>query len=126
MPPPSGSNEGTSKGGNGGSANNVLVNLGAFATVPGQIVSFEITIESVALHSSQGDVSLLSTPRRVELSRLKAEPLLLANVPQGKYSGVGIGLSNPEISFIDSSGVLHEDVAASLTSPSATNLTEFS
>jgi len=126
MPPPSGSNEGTSKGGNGGSANNVLVNLGAFATVPGQIVSFEITIESAALHSSQGDVSLLSTPRRVELSRLKAEPLLLANVPQGKYSGVGIRISNPEISFIDSSGVLHEDVAASLTSPSATNLTEFS
>jgi len=127
--PSSSGNSGTgssSVGDNGGSANNVLVNLGGFATVPGQIVAFEITIESVALHSSQGDVSLLSTPRRVELSRLKAEPLLLSNVPQGKYSGVVIGLSNPEISFIDSSGVLHEDVAASLTSSRATNLSEFS
>ncbi len=117
-------------GGNGGSGDSngstaVLVSLGEFVTVPDQIVSFEITIESVALRSSKGDVSLLSTPRRVELSRLKAEPLLLGNVPQGNYSGVVIGLSNPEISFIDSVGVLHEDVVASLTSSTAINSSQF-
>ena len=128
MPSSSGSNGGTGSGGNGGSAGStaVLVSLGEFTTVPDQIISFEITIESVALHSSKGDVALLSTPRRVELSRLKAEPLLLGSAPQGKYSGVVIGVSNPEISFIDSSGVLHEDVVASLTSANATNPSEFS
>jgi hypothetical protein len=132
MPPPSGRNGGTGSGGtppppppSGSTA--VLVSLGEYTRVPDQIVSFKLTIESVALRSSKGNISLLSTPRRVELSRLKAEPLLLGNVlPQGKYSGVVIGVSNPEISFIDPSGVLHENVAASLTSSSATNPSEFS
>lgn len=103
----------------------VLIKLGEFAAVPGdsgpnvdRIVSFELTIDSVGLRSSHGDVSLLSTPRRFELSRLasKFEPLLLSNGAQGDYSAVVIAVSNPEVSFIDSSGVLHQDVAASLTS----------
>jgi hypothetical protein len=107
----------------------VLVNFGDFANMPrdsgptvDQIVSFELTLDSVALRSSKGDVPLLSNPRRFELSRLsgKFEPLLLGNVAQGNYSAVVIGISNPEISFIDSSGVLHEDIAASLTSSTAT------
>jgi hypothetical protein len=125
LPPPSGSRDNPGDGGSAGSTA-VLVNLGEFAAVPGQIVSFEITLESVALHSSKGDVSLLSTPRRVELSRLKAEPLLLRDVPQGRYSGVVIGVSNPEISFIDSSGILYKDVVPSLTSSTAANPSEFS
>lgn len=121
----SGSNSNGSSG-NGGSGTAVLVNLGEFAEVPDQIVALELTIDSISLRSSSGEVSqLLPNPRRVELSRLKAEPLLLHNVSQGNYSGVVIGVSDPKISYIDSSGVLHEDVAASLTSSSATNLSEF-
>jgi hypothetical protein len=116
-PPPSGSTA-------------VLINLGDIAMMPGdsgstvdRIVSFELTIESVAVRSSNGGVSqLLSNPRRLELSRLllKHEPLLLANVAQGSYSGLVVKVSNPELSFIDSSGVFHEDVSASLASPTET------
>jgi hypothetical protein len=122
----------SSSGGAGGSAGStaVLINLGDMAMMPGdsgppgdQIVSFELTIESVAVRSSNGGLSqLLSNPRRLELSRLllKHEPLLLANVARGNYSGVVVKVSNPEVSFIDSNGILHEDVAGSLTSPTAT------
>jgi hypothetical protein len=116
---------GDSTGSSGGNTT-VLVNLGDFAYFPDQIVSLQLTVESLKLHSSQGDVSLLSAPRRFELSRLKAEPLLLGNVAQGNYSGVVIGVSNPEISYIDSNGQLHQGVAASLTSSTATNNSEFS
>jgi len=117
--PPSGSD-----GGGGSTA--VLISLGDLAAMPGdsgppvdQIVSFVLTIESVSVHSSSGSVQLLSNPRRVELSRdlLKHEPLLLANVARGHYSGLVVKVSNPEVSFIDPSGMLHEGVAASLASP---------
>ena len=104
----------------------LLVSLGEVGHVGDEVVSFKLTIDSVALHSSAGDVSLLSTPRRVELSRFKAEPLLVNKAPQGKYRGIVIAVSNPEISFVDSQGVLHEHVAASLTSSTATNPSEFS
>jgi hypothetical protein len=103
----------------------VLVNLGDYTAMSDQIVSFELTIDSVKLSSATGDVALLPSPRRVELGRLKAEPLLLANVPQGEYSGVVIGVSDPEISFIDSSGVLHEGVTAALTSSTVSNSSQF-
>jgi hypothetical protein len=103
----------------------VLFNIGEFDRVPDQIVSFEITIDSMALRLSNGGGTIIGIPRRVELSRLKGEPLLLTGVPQGKYSGIAICLSNPKISFIDSDGVLHEDVAASLTPSSASIVSEF-
>jgi Domain of unknown function (DUF5666) len=125
-----GSGSGGSGGGNGGTSSGstaVLVNLGEFADVPDNIVAFELTIDSISLRSSSGgDVELPLVPRRIELSRLKAEPLLLSNVAQGKYRGVVIGFSNPKVSLIDSSGVLHENVAAAFNSSTATNPSEFS
>ena len=120
--------------GNGTSGNNgtgstlttaVLLNLGEFASVPNQIVSFEVTIESVALRLSNGGGVVLGISRRVDLSRLKGEPLLLSGVPQGKYSGVAICLSKPQISFIDSDGILHEEVVASLVPSSPSIVSEF-
>ena len=137
---PSGSNGGDGNGGSGGDGGSagstaVLISLGDMAAMPGdsgppvdQIVSFVVTIESVSVHSSSGSVQLLSNPRRFELSRnsLKHEPLLLANVARGHYSGVVIKVSNPAVSFIDSSGTLHEDVAALLTSPNETIAIPFS
>jgi len=102
----------------------VLVNLGGFASVPDQIVSFAVTIESVALRSSAGDVELLheGTFRRFELARqsLRLEPLAFREVAQGDYSAIVIAISNPRISFVDVGGVLHENVAASLVSPTQT------
>jgi hypothetical protein len=122
-----GGNSGGAIGGNATTA--TLVNVGDFASVPeasaasvDRIVSFQLTIESVTLHSSSQDVQWLSSPRRLELSRLSSrfEPLLLGNVPQGDYSAVVIGVSDPLISYIDPGGVLHENVAGTLTSSSET------
>jgi Domain of unknown function (DUF5666) len=107
----------------------VLINIGDFASVPelnapkvDRIVSFQLTIDSVTFRSSTGDVPWLSQPRRLELTRLSSrfEPLLVRHVPQGDYSPVVIGVSDPQISFIDSSGVLHENVAPTLASSSET------
>lgn len=127
MPPPSSGSggDGTDAGGDGSTA--VLVNLGEFASVPDNVVSFELIMDSVSLRSaSGGDVPLLSHPRRLELSALKARPLLLSHVAQGNYGGVVIGVSNLVISYVDSSGILHEKVPASLSSSTATNASQFS
>jgi hypothetical protein len=105
----------------------VLVNLGEiFQVVPDNIVSFELTIDSVKLLSSKGDVSLLSNGRHFQLSTLKSQPLVLSTVAQGTYSAIEVGLSNPVISYIDSDGNLHQNVAASLTSSTIMNPSPFS
>jgi len=104
----------------------VLVNIGNFVEVPEQVVFFELTIRSDVLRSANGDVALPFTPRRVELSRLKREPLLVAQVAAGNYAGVEIVVADPVLSFIDSHGTLHEGVAATLTSASAMNTSEYS
>jgi hypothetical protein len=123
-PPPPSTGTGTKAGIDPGTSRNdqtaVLVNMGGFASVPDQIVSFAITIESVALRSSTGDVELLANGnhRRFELTRhsFRLEPLAFTKVPQGHYSAIVVTVSNPAISFEDAGGVLHQ-VAASLVSP---------
>jgi len=124
-PQPSANSSGGGSSGSNSSAA-LLVSLGEYASVQGQIVALELSVDSVTLRSSSGDVALLSTPRRIEVGRLKAEPLLLGHAPQGKYSGIAIAVSNPEISYFDAGGVLHENVAGSLTSSNATNSSAFS
>ena len=127
-PPSSGSSGGSNAGSSASSPPGntaVLISLGEYAAVPDPILSLELTIETVTIQSSKGDVPLLSSPHRLELSRFKAEPLVLANVVQGNYSGIVISVSNPVISFIESGGVLHEHVAAALTSSTTTNNSSF-
>ena len=105
---------------NGGDSTAVLVNLSGFDSVPDHIVSFELKIESVTLHSSEKNISLLDgqfTPRSFEFTRqsLTLEPLFFGKVPRNRYSGITIIVSNPTIVFMDASGILHS-VPASLTS----------
>ena len=53
-----------------------------------RVIAFELTINSVVLTASDNTtVSVLAQPRRIELTHLAAttEPLVLMNIPQGRY-----------------------------------------
>ena len=74
-----------------------------------RVVSFEATVGPITLTSSSGSmVPVLSSTRRIELSHLAetAQPLVLANVPQGAYTSATIVVSNPEVTFLNSVGSL--------------------
>jgi Domain of unknown function (DUF5666)/Domain of unknown function (DUF4382) len=74
-----------------------------------RVVSFEVTVGPITMTPAGGSaVTVLSASRRLELSHLSGtnEPLALLNVPQGSYSSASITVSSPEVTFINSSGVL--------------------
>jgi hypothetical protein len=67
-----------------------------------QIVKFELTITSVALTGTGGTANtanLLSSPAEVEFTHQAGtfEPLSIAHVPPGTYSGATLTVSNPEV-----------------------------
>jgi len=67
-----------------------------------QIVKFELTISSITLTGTGGTSdtqNLLSHPTEVEFEHEAGtfEPLTLANVPPGMYSGAKLTVSNPEV-----------------------------
>lgn len=67
-----------------------------------QIVKFELTISSITLTGTGGTSNtqnLLSHPREVEFAHEAGsfEPLTLAHVPPGTYSGATVMVSNPEV-----------------------------
>ena len=67
-----------------------------------QIAKFEVTINSIVLTGANGTsdtANLLGAPAEVEFSHQAAalEPLSLAHVPPGIYSGATVTVSNPEI-----------------------------
>jgi len=70
-----------------------------------QIAKFELTISSVILTGANGTpdtANLLSGPAEVEFSHQAGafEPLTLAHVPPGTYTGATVTVSNPEIVVI--------------------------
>jgi len=72
-----------------------------------RVIAFELTINSIVLtRSDNSTVSLLSTPRRIEVTHLAgtSEPLVLSSVPQGSYTSATISVSAPEVVFIDNTG----------------------
>jgi hypothetical protein len=74
-----------------------------------RVVSFEVTAGPITMTPTSGaDVTVMSATRRIELTHLSgtSEPLALLNIPQGTYSSAVITVSNPEVSFVNSSGVL--------------------
>src|SRR5262249_5142219 len=80
----------------------VTVNIGDAPA--DRVVSFEITVNSITLTKSDNTtVSLLSAPRRVEVTHLAgtSEPLVISQVPQGSYTSATISVSAPEVVFID-------------------------
>src|SRR5262245_58142031 len=67
-----------------------------------QIVKFELTINSITLTAAAGTSNtqnLLDHPREVEFEHEAGsfEPLTLAHVPPGTYSGATLMVSNPEV-----------------------------
>jgi hypothetical protein len=67
-----------------------------------QVVKFELTINSITLTGAAGTSNtqnLLNHPREVEFSHEAGsfEPLTLAHVPPGTYSGATLMVSNPEV-----------------------------
>jgi hypothetical protein len=72
-----------------------------------RLVNFEITIDSIVLTKSDNStVSVLSGPRKVEVTHLAGttEPLVLSAIPQGTYIGATIAVSSPEVTFINNAG----------------------
>jgi hypothetical protein len=67
-----------------------------------QIAKFEVTISSIVLTGANGTSNtgnLLSAPAEVEFSHEAGafEPLSLAHVPPGTYTGATVTISNPEV-----------------------------
>lgn len=86
------------------------------------IASFEITINSIALNSSSGQVTVLSKPQRLEVSRLSEdmEPLMVLNIPAGTYTSAVVNVSNPEVTVIDPVTKKPVELAVALSSAAVT------
>jgi hypothetical protein len=72
-----------------------------------QLVSFSLTLNTIVLTDSAGKtVSILSTPTTVEICHLNGvqAPLITAKIPQDTYVSATISFSNPQITYINSSG----------------------
>lgn len=106
-------------GGNGGSGSPpppqgstapVSVTLGDTPPANVSILSFEVTVVSAVLQP--GNVSLVSTPLKIEIKQLEVEAAFLStiNVPAGTYTSIVVTLQNPEITF-------KNDTGAALPSP---------
>lgn len=67
------------------------------------IVSFEITVNSITLTSASGSVTVLSAPRRLEMTHLSAtvESLSIGKIPPGAYTSASINWSSPEVTFLN-------------------------
>jgi Tfp pilus assembly protein FimT len=92
----------------GSSMKNTVQTTGTMATLQtgdalnDQIVKFELTISSITLTGTGGTANtsnLLSGPAEVEFTHEAGafEPLSLAHVPPGTYSGATMTVSNPEV-----------------------------
>lgn len=86
------------------------------------IASFEITINSIVLNSSSGQVTVLSKPQRLEISRLSEdmEPLIVLNIPAGTYTSATVSVSNPEVTVIDPVTKKPVELAVALSSATVT------
>ncbi len=72
------------------------------------ILSARVTVSSISLTPSGGgsNVTVLSSPRTIELSSLGAiqEPIETENVAAGTYSAVNIDISSAKVTYVDASG----------------------
>jgi hypothetical protein len=68
------------------------------------IFTFQVTVTGAVLQP--GNVSLVSSPIKVEIKRLEIESAFLntVNVPAGTYSSVTVTFANPEITFLNNTG----------------------
>jgi len=72
-----------------------------------QLVAFSLTLNSIILTDSAGKTaSILSTPTTIEICHLNGiqQALITASVPEDTYVSALIAFSDPQITYIDSSG----------------------
>src|SRR5581483_6950520 len=89
----------------GSTAQNLQVRIGDAPA--DRVIAFEATVGPITLTPASGaPVTILSSPRRIEVSHLSgtSEPLAIANVPGGTYVSASVTVSQPEVTFINSSG----------------------
>jgi hypothetical protein len=87
------------------SASSAPVTINVGDATADRLVAFEVTVNSVTLTGSAGSTSnLLSAPAKVELTHLsgKFEPLRLASIPAGSYTGATFQLGSAEAVIISS------------------------
>jgi hypothetical protein len=113
----------------GGTGNNAVQLTGTPMTlqtgdaVNDQVAKFELTISSIILTGASGTAdtaNLLSGPAEVEFSHQAAafEPLSLAHVPPGTYSGATVTVSNAQVVAIVAG--VPTKLTTTLSSPSVT------
>ncbi len=68
------------------------------------VLSFEVTVTGAVLQP--GNVSLVSTPIKVEVEHLQVETAFLStvNVPAGTYNSITVTFANPELTISNNSG----------------------
>ena len=71
------------------------------------LVAFSLTLDSITLTDTAGQTaSVLSSPTTIEICHLNGiqAPLLTASIPEDTYVSVTITFSDPQITYINSSG----------------------
>jgi hypothetical protein len=88
-----------------GTASTTLISIGDAPA--DNIISFEITLNSVTLSDSTGaNLTVLNNPFRIELTHLSGTfvPVAAFEVPQGTYTKLTATFSNPEIVILNANG----------------------
>jgi hypothetical protein len=98
-------------GGGGGGTNTLSLTLRADKpTAAPSIISFKATISGIALTPATGSAINLAPPALpVELMRLQSDSFFLGrfiNVPSGIYSSITVSLFNPQITFLNNTGIV--------------------
>jgi hypothetical protein len=93
---------GSSQPGGGGAQSGSLFVVGEDAPLP-SVVSFSVTIKSIALNNGSTSVQALSQPTTVDFGRLMGLRSLLAfqSIPVGTYSSATFTLANPVVTYVD-------------------------
>jgi hypothetical protein len=78
-----------------------------------RVVSFEVTLNSPLVLTPSGggaNVNVTLTANRLEITHTSgaSEPLVVSNIPQGAYTSAGLTIAHPEVTFINSAGVVQK------------------
>jgi hypothetical protein len=78
-----------------------------------RVVSFEVTLNSPLVLTPSGggaNVNVMLTANRLEITHTSgaSEPLVVSNIPQGTYTSAGLTIAHPEVTFINSAGVVQK------------------
>ncbi len=78
-----------------------------------RVISFEVTLASPIVLTPTGggsDVNVTLGDNRLEITHTSAasEPLVISSIPQGSYTSAKLTVNHPEVTFINSAGVVQK------------------